>query len=157
MSPMQSLGKFLLLTGALMILLGGLVILAGKAGLPLGRLPGDGACPGGVFPERACCWMGISDLAADRGGNRSPVGPPRCGRCTCRRMRRLPRRMGGAGGGSIPSRRRSSPRSYRFSVNLISSPYSSLSRARRPIFGSTMEWNEYSARLDIPVSKMARW
>ncbi len=41
MSPMQSLGKFLLFTGALMILLGGLVILAGKAGLPLGRLPGD--------------------------------------------------------------------------------------------------------------------
>jgi len=41
MNPMQSLGKFLLFAGALMVLLGGLVILAGKIGLPLGRLPGD--------------------------------------------------------------------------------------------------------------------
>jgi hypothetical protein len=41
MSPMQSLGKFLLFAGALMVLLGGIVILAGKVGLPLGRLPGD--------------------------------------------------------------------------------------------------------------------
>lgn len=41
MNPLQSLGKFLLFTGALMVLLGGLVILAGKVGLPLGRLPGD--------------------------------------------------------------------------------------------------------------------
>ncbi len=41
MNPMQSLGKFLLFAGALMVVLGGLVILAGKIGLPLGRLPGD--------------------------------------------------------------------------------------------------------------------
>jgi hypothetical protein len=41
MNPIQSLGKFLLFAGALMVLLGGLVILAGKIGLPLGRLPGD--------------------------------------------------------------------------------------------------------------------
>ena len=41
MNPVQSLGKFLLLAGVLLVLLGGLVILAGKMGLPLGRLPGD--------------------------------------------------------------------------------------------------------------------
>ena len=41
MNPVQSLGKFLLLAGVLLILLGGLVILAGKMGLPLGRLTGD--------------------------------------------------------------------------------------------------------------------
>lgn len=41
MNPMQSLGKFLLFAGALMVVLGGLVILAGKIGLPLGRLLGD--------------------------------------------------------------------------------------------------------------------
>lgn len=41
MNPMQSLGKFLLFAGALLVLLGGLVILAGKIGFPLGRLPGD--------------------------------------------------------------------------------------------------------------------
>jgi hypothetical protein len=41
MNPIQSLGKFLLFAGALMVLLGGLVILAGKIGLPL-RPPSRG-------------------------------------------------------------------------------------------------------------------
>ena len=38
---MESLGRFLILAGILLVVIGGAVYLAGRAGLPLGRLPGD--------------------------------------------------------------------------------------------------------------------
>ena len=38
---MENLGRFLILAGILLVLIGGAIYLAGRAGLPLGRLPGD--------------------------------------------------------------------------------------------------------------------
>ena len=38
---LSSLGKAILILGAVLILTGGLIWLLGRAGLPLGRLPGD--------------------------------------------------------------------------------------------------------------------
>ena len=38
---LSSLGKAIIIVGAVLILAGGLVWLLGRAGLPLGRLPGD--------------------------------------------------------------------------------------------------------------------
>jgi Protein of unknown function (DUF2905) len=38
---MENLGRFLILAGILLVLIGGAVYFAGKAGVPLGRLPGD--------------------------------------------------------------------------------------------------------------------
>jgi hypothetical protein len=38
---MENLGRFLILAGILLVLIGGAVYLASRAGLPLGRLPGD--------------------------------------------------------------------------------------------------------------------
>lgn len=38
---MESLGRFLMIAGILLLLVGGALFLAGKFGLPLGRLPGD--------------------------------------------------------------------------------------------------------------------
>jgi DUF2905 family protein len=38
---MENLGRYLVIGGVILILLGGGVYLAAKAGLPLGRLPGD--------------------------------------------------------------------------------------------------------------------
>jgi hypothetical protein len=38
---MENLGRFLILAGILLVLIGGAVYLAARAGLPLGRLPGD--------------------------------------------------------------------------------------------------------------------
>jgi hypothetical protein len=35
------LGRLLLILGAALIVIGGIIMLAGRAGLPLGRLPGD--------------------------------------------------------------------------------------------------------------------
>ena len=39
--PMVELGKALLALGILLALVGGVLLIAGRAGLPLGRLPGD--------------------------------------------------------------------------------------------------------------------
>jgi len=38
---LSSLGKAIVIVGAVLILAGGLIWLLGRAGLPLGRLPGD--------------------------------------------------------------------------------------------------------------------
>lgn len=38
---LSSLGKAIVLVGAVLILAGGLIWLLGRSGLPLGRLPGD--------------------------------------------------------------------------------------------------------------------
>ena len=38
---MENLGRYLIIAGVLLVLIGGAVFLAGRAGLPLGRLPGD--------------------------------------------------------------------------------------------------------------------
>ena len=38
---LSSLGKAIVILGAVLILAGGLIWLLGRAGLPLGRLPGD--------------------------------------------------------------------------------------------------------------------
>lgn len=38
---MMGMGKFLVVAGVLLVVIGLAVILAGRAGLPLGRLPGD--------------------------------------------------------------------------------------------------------------------
>ena len=38
---MESIGRFLMLAGIVLLLIGGAVFLAAKFGLPLGRLPGD--------------------------------------------------------------------------------------------------------------------
>ena len=41
MPDLSALGKFVIILGVVLVVLGSLVWLAGKAGLPLGRLPGD--------------------------------------------------------------------------------------------------------------------
>ena len=41
MSGFDSIGRLLLVSGAILFVLGLLVILAGRLGLPFGRLPGD--------------------------------------------------------------------------------------------------------------------
>ncbi len=38
---MEGLGKLLLIAGVLLVVIGGALVLTGKAGIPLGRLPGD--------------------------------------------------------------------------------------------------------------------
>ncbi len=38
---MASIARFLMIAGVVFFLVGGLLYLAGRAGLPLGRLPGD--------------------------------------------------------------------------------------------------------------------
>ncbi len=43
---MVDLGKALLGLGILLVIVGGLLLLAGRAGIPLGRLPGDFAYRG---------------------------------------------------------------------------------------------------------------
>jgi hypothetical protein len=38
---MAEMGRLLLMVGIALVVIGGIVILLGRAGLPLGRLPGD--------------------------------------------------------------------------------------------------------------------
>jgi hypothetical protein len=38
---MENIGRFLMLGGIILFIVGGLVWLGGRAGIPLGRLPGD--------------------------------------------------------------------------------------------------------------------
>ena len=38
---MDSIGRYIILFGVVLIIIGGLVLLAGRLNLPLGRLPGD--------------------------------------------------------------------------------------------------------------------
>jgi Protein of unknown function (DUF2905) len=38
---MMNIARILIITGVMLVLVGGLVYLAARAGLPLGRLPGD--------------------------------------------------------------------------------------------------------------------
>jgi len=38
---MDGAGRFLVIAGLLLVVIGGVLMLAGKAGVPLGRLPGD--------------------------------------------------------------------------------------------------------------------
>ena len=46
MEGMTGLGKLLLVAGVLLVVIGGAIMLAGRAGVPLGRLPGDFAWRG---------------------------------------------------------------------------------------------------------------
>ena len=41
MFSLESIGRFLIIAGVLLVLVGGVVLLASRFGLPLGRLPGD--------------------------------------------------------------------------------------------------------------------
>lgn len=41
MFSLESIGRFLVIAGVLLVLVGGVVLLASRFGLPLGRLPGD--------------------------------------------------------------------------------------------------------------------
>ncbi len=41
MPDATTIGKWIMIAGAALLALGGLIWLAGRAGLPLGRLPGD--------------------------------------------------------------------------------------------------------------------
>jgi Protein of unknown function (DUF2905) len=60
---MNELGKTLLGLGLLIALLGAILLLAGRAGLPLGRLPGDIAYKGKrvsfYFPLGTCILLSI--------------------------------------------------------------------------------------------------
>ncbi len=60
---MNELGKTLLGLGLLIALLGAVLLLAGRAGLPLGRLPGDIAYKGKnfsfYFPLGTCILLSI--------------------------------------------------------------------------------------------------
>ena len=60
---MNSLGKLLLATGVLLVVLGVIVLLAGRANLPLGRLPGDinyrGKNTAVFFPITTCILLSI--------------------------------------------------------------------------------------------------
>ena len=55
---LSSLGKAVVIVGAALILTGGLIWLLGKAGLPLGRLPGD------VYIQREgmSCYVPIATM-----------------------------------------------------------------------------------------------
>ncbi|HKT26083.1 MAG TPA: DUF2905 domain-containing protein [Terriglobales bacterium] len=60
---MSSLGKLLIVAGGLLILIGFLVLLAGRANVPLGRLPGDisyrGKNTAVFFPITTCIILSI--------------------------------------------------------------------------------------------------
>jgi Protein of unknown function (DUF2905) len=60
---MESIGRYFIIGGILLIILGGLVILAGKFGLHLGHLPGDIRIEGknGVFyfPLATCILLSL--------------------------------------------------------------------------------------------------
>lgn len=60
---MNSLGKLLIGAGGLLILIGLIVLLAGRANLPLGRLPGDisyrGKNTSVFFPITTCIILSI--------------------------------------------------------------------------------------------------
>ena len=57
------MGKLLIFTGALLILIGVVVLIAGRANLPLGRLPGDisyrGKNTAFYFPITTCIVLSI--------------------------------------------------------------------------------------------------
>lgn len=60
---MESLGRYLIIGGIILLILGGLALLAGKTGLPLGRLPGDIRIVGknGIFyfPLTTCILLSV--------------------------------------------------------------------------------------------------
>lgn len=60
---MNSLGKLLIGAGALLILIGVVVLVAGRANVPLGRLPGDisyrGKNTSVFFPITTCIVLSI--------------------------------------------------------------------------------------------------
>ena len=61
--PMETIGKYLMLGGIILLVIGGLVFLAAKFGLPLGHLPGDISIEGrnGVFyfPLTTCILLSL--------------------------------------------------------------------------------------------------
>jgi hypothetical protein len=60
---MMSLGRLLVLAGVILVVVGGLIMLLGRAGLPLGRLPGDIAYRGKnttvYFPIVTCIVLSV--------------------------------------------------------------------------------------------------
>ncbi len=60
---MTGLGKLLIISGGVLILLGAVVMLAGRANLPIGRLPGDivyrGKNTSVYFPIVTCILLSI--------------------------------------------------------------------------------------------------
>lgn len=60
---MTSLGKLLIGAGGLLIVIGAIVLLAGKANIPVGRLPGDisyrGKNTAFFFPITTCIVLSI--------------------------------------------------------------------------------------------------
>ena len=60
---MTSLGKLLIVAGGLLIVIGIIVVLAGRANIPLGRLPGDisyrGKNTAVFFPITTCIILSI--------------------------------------------------------------------------------------------------
>ena len=60
---MNSMGKLLIAAGGLLILIGVVVVLAGRANIPLGRLPGDvryrGKNTAVFFPITTCIILSI--------------------------------------------------------------------------------------------------
>ncbi|HYK37983.1 DUF2905 domain-containing protein [Alloacidobacterium sp.] len=61
---MNEIGRLLVGIGLFLLLLGGLVLLLGKAGIPLGRLPGDIAYRGKhtsfYFPLATCILLSVA-------------------------------------------------------------------------------------------------
>lgn len=61
---MHEFGKVLVGLGLLLVVLGGLILLAGRAHLPLGRLPGDFAYKGKnmsfYFPLGTCILISVA-------------------------------------------------------------------------------------------------
>lgn len=55
---LPTLGKWMVVMGAMLILAGGLVWLLGRTGVPLGRLPGDLHLEG----ERISCYVPIASM-----------------------------------------------------------------------------------------------
>ena len=60
---METIGRYLILGGIILLILGGLAFLAGKVGLPLGRLPGDirivGRNGAFYFPLTTCILLSV--------------------------------------------------------------------------------------------------
>ncbi len=60
---METIGKYLIIGGILLVVVGGLVFLAAKLGLPLGRLPGDIRIEGKngsfYFPLTTCILISV--------------------------------------------------------------------------------------------------
>ena len=60
---MESIGRYLMLGGLVLLVIGGLIFLSGKFGLPIGHLPGDIHFEGknGVFyfPLTTCILISI--------------------------------------------------------------------------------------------------